>query len=356
MKAIRIGSIEAFPGRKTYGELPVSVMASGHTIRLPIHVVRGSTDGPCVGVVAVQHGHEFSVLNIQRRLLQALDPAALRGTVICVPIINPIAFEWASRGGWSDGLWGPHGDIGRLWPGDPDGWLAERIAYAFATQVLPHMDALFDFHGDAPHTRFTDHYIGYSEADGELGERTATLGRIFGMQIVIRRPQGGTNTLTGYAMLQGVPAFGVELGDFYGLDVERDAHGRGARKPLTDVGVRGITNVLRSLDMLDGDPELPDHQVEVSGFVGIAPSVGGIMAPEVTRQDIGRVFPKGYVFGRVLSAYTFEELGVLRAPLDQNLLVAVRDAQPFTHMQPGGGDLGFSVVDWSTARWLRGGR
>jgi hypothetical protein len=79
------------------------------------------------------------------------------------------------------------------------------------------------------------------------------------------------------------------------------------------------------------------------------------MIPEVTRQDIGRVFPHGHVLGRILSPYTFEELDVLRAPLEQNLLVAVRDAEPFTHVQPGGGDLGFSVVDWSTARWLRGG-
>jgi predicted deacylase len=164
-------------------------MAAGHDIRLPVHIICGAEDGPSVGVVAVQHGHEFSVLNIQRQLLQMLDPNTLRGSVICVPIINPVAFEWASRGGWSDGLWGPHGDIGRLWPGNPDGWLAERIAHVFSSQVLPHLDALFDFHGDAPHTRFTDHYLGYGEADGELGRRTEALAHIFGMQIVIRRPR-----------------------------------------------------------------------------------------------------------------------------------------------------------------------
>ena len=118
METLTIGSNEAQRGQTTYGELPITVMAADHHIRLPIHIIHGSEEGPCVGVVAVQHGHEFSVLNIQRQLLRLLDAATLRGTVICVPIINPIAFEWASRGGWSDGLWGPHGDIGRLWPGD----------------------------------------------------------------------------------------------------------------------------------------------------------------------------------------------------------------------------------------------
>ena len=117
MTALTIGSNEAQPGQTTYGELPITVMAAGHHIRLPVHIIQGAEAGPCVGVVAIQHGHEFSVLNIQRQLLQQLDPNTLRGTVICVPIINPVAFEWASRGGWSDGLWGPHGDIGRLWPG-----------------------------------------------------------------------------------------------------------------------------------------------------------------------------------------------------------------------------------------------
>lgn len=355
MGTVTIDSIDAPAGQITYGDVHVTSMAAGHEIRIPLHVINGAEDGPCVGVVAVQHGHEFSVLNIQRRLLQTLDPATLRGTVICVPIINPVAFEWASRGAWSDGLWGPHGDIGRQWPGDPNGWLVERIAHTFATKVLPHMDVLFDFHGDAPHTRFTDHYIGYSEDEGDLGARTEAIAHVFGMQIVIRKPKGGTHTLTGYAMSQGIPAFGLELGDFYGLDVERDENGVGQRKPLTQVGVRGVTNVLKHLDMLDGEPELPEHQVEVSNFVGIAPSYGGLMIPEVTREDIGRVFPKGHVVGRVLSPYTFEELDVMRVPIEQGLLVAVRDAQPFTHTQPGGGDLGFSVVDWSTARWIRGG-
>ena len=355
MQTVTIGSNEAQVGQTTYGELPITVMAGGHNVRLPIHIIQGVEAGPCVGVVAIQHGHEFSVLNIQRQLLQQLDPTSLRGTVICVPIINPIAFEWASRGGWSDGLWGPHGDIGRLWPGNPDGWLAEKIAHAFATQVMPHMDVLFDFHGDAPHTRFTDHYIGYSESEGDLGQRTVALAHVFGMQIVIRRPARGTNTMTGYAMSQDIPAFGLELGDFWGLDVERDENGVGQRKPLTEVGVRGILNALRHLNMLDGDLKLPEHQVEVSGFTSVAPAYGGVMIPEVTRRDIGRVFPKDHVLGRILSPYTFEELDVLRAPLEQSLLVAVRDAEPFTHVQPGGGDLGFSVVDWSTARWLRGG-
>jgi predicted deacylase len=78
-------------------------MAAGHDIRLPVHIICGAEDGPSVGVVAVQHGHEFSVLNIQRQLLQMLDPNTLRGSVICVPIINPVAFEWASRGGWPSG-------------------------------------------------------------------------------------------------------------------------------------------------------------------------------------------------------------------------------------------------------------
>lgn len=354
MTSKTIATVDVPRGERGYSELPVATMAAGQRISIPVHVIRGVADGPVVGVVAVQHGHEFSVINIQKQLLEQLDPAQLRGAVVCVPIINAVAFEWASRGGWSDGLWGPHGDIGRLWPGDPQGWLAEKIAHVFSTRVLPDIDVLFDFHGDAPHTRFTDHYIGYSEAEDRLGERTANIARVFGMEIVLRRPMGGTHTLTGYAMSQGKPAFGVELGDFWGLDIEREPDGSGRRKPLTEVGLRGITNVLQHLDMLDGEPQLPGYQVEVGGFASIAPAHGGLMIPEVTREDIGRLFAKDHVLGRVISPYTFEELDVLRAPYEENMLVAVRDAQPFTHMQPGGGDLGFSVVDWRTANWVRG--
>ena len=72
----------------------------------------------------------------------------------------------------------------------------------------------------------------------------------------------------------------------------------------------------------------------------------------MTREDIGRVYGLDHSLGEVINPYTFEVLDDLRMPFQESVVLAVKDWRPFTHIEPGGGDVAFEVSDWSKKRWI----
>jgi predicted deacylase len=75
---------------RTFEWLPVTTVASGGELHLPLHTLRGAHPGPTLGLSALVHGNEpVPSIGIIRSLLDRLDPAELRGTVLAVPVLNP---------------------------------------------------------------------------------------------------------------------------------------------------------------------------------------------------------------------------------------------------------------------------
>ena len=148
-----LGSISVPFGSKGYGTLPVAKMASGWEINIPIHVLVGNQPGPVLCALACLHGHEYTAIDVIRQVVTKINPNDITGTILAIPVANTMAFSMATRGNWIDGLWGPNGDLARAAPGDPRGWIVERIAHVFTKMIVPHVDVLLDFHGEAPNRR-----------------------------------------------------------------------------------------------------------------------------------------------------------------------------------------------------------
>jgi predicted deacylase len=71
--------------------LPVTTMPDGSDLRLPLHVVKGARLGPTLGLTAAVHGTEVTLsIGTIRRVLDLLDPAESSGTVMAVPVCNPL--------------------------------------------------------------------------------------------------------------------------------------------------------------------------------------------------------------------------------------------------------------------------
>ena len=81
----QVGPVQTRPGALTRG----TVIAE--SARMPLLVYAGTRPGPVLYVQALQHGLELNGCDVMRRLVQDLDPAALRGTLILVPVANPLA-------------------------------------------------------------------------------------------------------------------------------------------------------------------------------------------------------------------------------------------------------------------------
>jgi N-alpha-acetyl-L-2,4-diaminobutyrate deacetylase len=122
-------------------DLDVARLADGTPLRLPVNIVVGKADGPCLALVAGVHGDESEGVLGLMELWDELDPASFTGRVVLVPVANPPAFAAHRRTSPLDGL-----DLNRIFPGKADGSPSERLAHRLYESVLRHCDFLFSLH------------------------------------------------------------------------------------------------------------------------------------------------------------------------------------------------------------------
>ncbi len=349
-----VGPVSASRGSKVAGFLEVCTMADGGALRLPIHVIAGARPGPQLCLVAGQHGDEIRSIWVVKKVFDDMNPEDLSGSVVAVPVANPIAFEGGVRCSWVDSVHGDGGNLNRVWPGSPDGWITERIADSLWGEVVSKADCVLDLHGDAfnPDLSIYYAYLG-NESNSEYSSRCRQLALDFGMELLVRysEPLSGTS-LSSQLARSRIYHVGCELGDYYGLrSLDDEPQSEHPQRDVLEVGVTGVTNVMKSMGMLRGSLKSPSRQVIVSTEVGLKPSHGGLLCAHVGREDVGRVVSKGTVLGTVVSPYTFEELDRITAPFEETIIMAVRGKHGLSRVNPG--DYAFYVADWQTAQWVR---
>jgi len=307
--------------RTTYEQLPVTMLASGRELFLPLHRLEGSAPGPVLGLSAVVHGDEPLTNEIIRRVLTEIDPSALRGTILAVPVANPLAFEALTRHTPIDQL-----DMNRNFPGNPSGWLSEQVAHVLATRFVAQLDVHVDLHtgGVFP----TVDYV-------YLFDKSRELSVAFGSRYLFEPTTPYQGTFAVPAANKGIPFFTAEVGGGSLLDAHYVEH-----------GVRGVMNVLRQLKMLNGEVVRPPEQTVVTEMAVIRPRVGGVLYPEVGLDMLGKEVTGGTLLGRVVSPYTFETLEEIRAPYERGVMILLRGAM--MRVQPG--DYGYMVANLATAR------
>src|SRR4030081_1724246 len=216
-----------------YEQIPVTTLASGRKLFFPLHRLEGRAPGPTLGLSAVVHGDEPLTNENVRQVLARVDPAELRGTILAVPVANPLAFENLSRHTPIDML-----DMNRNFPGSPAGWLSEQMAHVLATRFVSPLDVHLDLHtgGIFP-------TVDYVYIFGKSRELSLAFGSSFLFEPA-QAPYQGTFALP--ATQKGIPFFTAELGG----GSFRDAH-------YLEHGVRGVMNVLKQLKMLDGSVVRP---------------------------------------------------------------------------------------------------
>src|SRR5262245_1973615 len=101
-------------------------------VSIPAWVVVGLKPGPRVSVVGALRGVETTAALAASRLAAGLDPAALMGSVVIVPVLRPA------------GRLSRAGHPGRAWrfPGDGAGKRPERDAFALFSDVVVRANAL----------------------------------------------------------------------------------------------------------------------------------------------------------------------------------------------------------------------
>ena len=276
-----IGDTEAVAGKRTQTEIPIGRLMSGTPLALPVIVVHGKSDGPTMWINAATHGDEICGVEIIRRVLDAVDPKSVSGTIIAAPIVNVHGFNTGDR------YLPDRRDLNRSFPGSARGSLASRIAHLFMTEIVSRCELGIDLHTGS------DHRANHPQLRGDLDdERTLHLANLFGAPVAIHsRVRDGS--LRGAAVAQGATCLLFEGGEAYRFDEEAIA-----------IGTDGALRVLHSLGMIDElVPPAPAPRIARSSrWVRAARS--GIVD---CRLALGADVEKG------------EEVGVLRDPYGKTL-------------------------------------
>ena len=113
-KVLSVGDVQAAPGEMAFGRLVPGRMAWSQELSVPTIVVNGAHEGPRLWLSAVVHGPEATGTEVIRRVLrEELDPTKLRGSIIALPIANPLAFQAATYDTPEDGY-----NLNRVFPGN----------------------------------------------------------------------------------------------------------------------------------------------------------------------------------------------------------------------------------------------
>lgn len=280
-----------------------AMLPTGDGEGLPVWVVEGSRPGPTLVLTAGVHGNEYVGIVALRRLFDGVDPEALAGRLVLLPVVNEEGFHaGAKRVVPSDGK-----NLNAIFPvaapgGDVCHSAAERIAWAIQTEVYPEADFLLDLHGGEVNEAMCPLVFFPVDAGPEV--EAATRAAAACLEVGFRVRSHATDGLYSNAAQQGILAMLLEVGGLGQWDEE-----------LVALELRSLGNLMAHLGM-GGSATTNDAQVEVPRTSYVCASARGLWLPAATR---GMRVAAGEVLG-VLESLEGELLDTVFAEFDGTVL------------------------------------
>ena len=283
--------------KKVFKEVEVTHLSNGEKVTFGIHKYKGGTDGPIVAVSAAVHGDELIGAEIIRRVGKELEQRNVQGEIWLIPIVNALAFEEVTRNTPLD-----MNNLNRLFPGNPQGWITEQLAYQFTKEVLEKIDGFIDIHagGRIPIVDYV--YIHNDEG----------LSKAFLSPYLYRPNQNYEGTTATVTVERNIPSVTLEIGG--GPNYEKDIQR----------GVEGILNQLVYLNVLEGELKTVGNQVILTELVGIRPIQGGMLVPAIDFSSVNQIIEGNQKLADIYNPKTFELLETIRAPFAKNVIILMR--------------------------------
>ncbi len=297
-------------GRVTNLNLSFSETYIGQSVSLPVKIVRAPKPGPRIFLTGAVHGDELTGIGIIRSLLFDTPFKLLRGTLICVPVVNLFGFEHGSR------YLPDRRDLNRCFPGADNGSMTSRLASRLTTEIIDKCDFGIDFHtasGDRTN---------YPNIRGDMRDDDVKhLARSFGAELIVNN-RGPKGSLRRVAIDRGTPTIMFEAGEVGKLE-----------PGVVEYGVRGTLNILKAFDMIEGESESPLFQVSIQKTSWVRAERGGFLNFCVAPGD---VVEEGQDLAINTSIFGSER-NVLASPchgvvLGMTTMPAVKPGEPVYHI------------------------
>jgi predicted deacylase len=307
-ESLTVGTATAKRGELQKGVIKGVELNMTTPIDIPVLVMNGAEDGPTLLMVSTQHGIEIQGIEVILKIMRArIDPMGLRGAIIGIPVENPLAFMHHQYLSWIDNLdLGGGGSASPLTADQPQGTATERLAHVLWKEAWSKADMVLNIHCNVrPDSLFfTEINIGNPSTRESL-ERMA---RAFGVTNVVENiplKKNAPDTLANLAAKKGIPDILIELID-----------GRWISEPSTSVGVKGILNIMKEFNMIDGAIEPQKGFPIIPGVCSLHGIVranrGGLIR---FKRTPGEFLKKGNIFAEIYDLYG-DILEEVRCPVD----------------------------------------
>lgn len=274
---IIIAGREILPGQRLRFDIPVAQLFDYTEMNIPMEVIRGNREGPCLFISGAIHGDEINGPEIIRRLLEKKKLLRkINGTLILLPIVNVFGYNRFLR------YLPDRRDLNRCFPGSKSGPLGNQIAHILMQEIVCKATHGIDLHTAAIHR------TNLPQIRAHLDDpRTKTLAEAFGVPVVINADLRD-GSLRQAAAENGLPMLLFEGGEALRYD-----------ETVIQSALRGITNVMRAIGMIEASGQPVQKNAPKTVF--IARSSHWIRAPHSgslrMKGRLGRLVQKGQVIG-----------------------------------------------------------
>lgn len=245
-KELSICQLNASPGEKASGFINIL----DTNTKIPLTVINGQKDGKTILITAGIHGCEYPGIKTAIDLAKQINPKEVRGNIIIVHIANTQGFESRKATLVPE----DNKNILRLFPGNKEGTLSEKIAYFITNELMDLSDYYFDLHGGGLHETLIPHIYYPAKANKQVVDKCIELAKNFNVDYYAA--SNNTNgTFTYAAINKNIPS----------LLIERGGAGLCEHEDVNDYK-NDILNILSVLDIIDCDlkvkREVPKRIVE----------------------------------------------------------------------------------------------
>lgn len=302
-KKINICDTTVHPGEMANLALPLPEQYSCAPLYMPIKVIHGNQKGPCLVIFSVLKGTEVNGLEIANRIIKSITPSQICGTIIAVPVLNVYGMTHYP----STVLTGS--DLASCFPGNDNGSYGERIAYLVTHEILKKADYCIELQtGDLNHNILPQVYCNFDN------KRTKELAKAFQSPVVTNVTLEGNHLRQTTEELQ-VPLLVYQAGEAMRFD-----------ENAITLGVNGIKNVMRAIDMLSKEPTKEVNPIFSREEDWIIAHKGGILHPSVS---LGQTIEQGETIGTISDPFGADIVEPIKSP-QKGIIVGV-NTSPLIH-------------------------
>lgn len=226
-KPLTICNETIYPGEQLKLALPLPEIYSCAPLHMPIKIINGKLEGPCVLVIAAMNGNEINGTEIIHRLYNHKSVKQLRGTLIMIPVMNVYGLMTKSP------LLPGNIEFSKCFPGSKNGNLGSRMAHLFTHEIFAKADICIDLQtGSMNYFNLPQVYVNLEDS------KSKELALLFNAPVILNdSPEKGT--LKSCAAKQHIPYLRYEAGEAQRFD-----------EYAIKSGLRGLMNVLQGIGML----------------------------------------------------------------------------------------------------------